>query len=167
MAFFGAQTPIIHLIQPHHDHSYSASASSSTINDDLDGETAALIANLALDDLNDLMGSSGDSLPSDEAIAYLSQCEQLDQWLSTMTDTKVAKSIDSAQVTDDANLDTFVAAAEEAELEDRIATELLSLDESHPVPKSCHGQTRLEDPLEDPNFIMNPELITVTAYVGV
>ena len=156
MAFFDAQAPIIQPIQPHHDHSYSASASGSTINDELDSETAALIANLTLDDLDELMGSSGDSLPSDEAIAYLLQCEQLDQWLSTMTDTKVAKSIDSAQVTDAAaaNLDTFIT-AEDAVVEDWIEAEFLSLDEALPDTKS--SQTRLEDP----NFIMDPEFITV------
>ena len=154
MAFFDAQAPVIQPIQHHHDHSYSASASGSTINDELDSETAALIANLTLDDLDELMGSSGDSLPSDEAIAYLLQCEQLDQWLSTMTDTKVAKSIDSAQVTDAAaaNLDTFIT-AEDAVVEDWIEAEFLSLDEALPDPKS--SQTLLDDP----SFIMDPELV--------
>ena len=64
MAFFHPQEPF----QPHHDHSHSAS--SSTVDDDLDVETASLIAKLALDDLADLMGSRkgkarADSLPSD------------------------------------------------------------------------------------------------------
>jgi hypothetical protein len=154
MAFFDAQAPIFQPIQPHHDHSYSASGSASTANDELDGETAALIANLTLDHLDELMGSRGDSLPEDEAIAYLLQSEQLDQWISTVTDAKVTKSIDSAQVADAANLDAFVT-AEEAAVEDRIAAELLSSEEALPDPKSC--QTRLEDP----NFIVNPDLITV------
>ena len=153
MAFFDAQAPIIQPIRPHHDHLYSASASGSTINDELDGETAALIANLTLDDLDDLLGSDGDSLPSDEAIAYLLQCEQLDQWLSTVTEPKRAKSIDSAHVADAAILDAFNT-AEEAAVEDRIAAELLSRGEALPIPKRC--QTRLEDP----NFIMDPESIT-------
>ena len=143
------------ITRPHHDQSTSASASGSTINDELDVETAALIANLTLDNFADLMDNA-DSLPSDEAIAYLQQCEQFDQWLSITADVKLAKSIDEALVTDAAYLDPFVT-AEDAAVEDRIAAELLSRGEALPVPKSC--QTRLEDP----NFIMNPELIK--AYV--
>ena len=152
MAFFHAQ------IQPHHDHSHSASG--STINDDeLDVETAALIAKLALDDLADVMGARkgkarADSLPSDEEIAYRLQSEQYDQWLSFVVDAKLAKSIDGALVTDAAYLDAFIT-AEEAAAEDRIAAELLSRGEALPAPKGC--QTRLEHP----NFVMNPELITV------
>ena len=77
-----------------------------------------------------------------------------DQWLSIVADTKLAKSIDGALVTDATYLDAFII-AEDAAAEDRIAAELLSRGEALPVPKSC--QTRLEHP----NFIMNPELITV------
>ena len=155
MAFFHAQEPF----QLHHDHSHSASG--STIDDELDIETAALIAKLALDDLADVMGSRkgkarADSLPSDDEIAYQLQREQYDQWLSIVADTKLAKSIDGALVTDATYLDAFII-AEDAAAEDRIAAELLSRGEALPVPKSC--QTRLEDP----NFIMNPELIK--AYV--
>ena len=146
-------------IQLHQGHSHSAS--SSSINDELDVETATLIAKLALDDLADVMGSRkgkarADSLPSDEEIAYRLQSEQYDQWLSIVVDAKLAKSIDGALVTDAAYLDAFIT-AEEAAAEDRIAADFLSRGEALPVPKSC--QTRLEHP----NFIMNPELIT--AYV--
>jgi hypothetical protein len=73
MAFVHAQEAI----QPHHDQPYSASG--STINDELDVETAALIANLTLDNLSDLMGSRKGkarihSLLSNDEIAYLLQC---------------------------------------------------------------------------------------------
>ena len=153
MAFFHTQEPI----QPYHDHSHSAS--SSNIDYELDMETAALIAKLALDDLADVMGSRkgktrADSLPSDDEIAYQLQREQYDQWLSIVEDAKLAKSIEGALLTDAAYLDAFIT-AEEAAAEDRVAAELLSRGEALPVPKSC--QTRLEHP----NFIMNPELITV------
>ena len=158
MAFVLAQASTVQLepIQPHHDHSH---ASGSITDDELDVETAALIAKLALDDLADLMDSRkgkarADSLPSDNEIAYQLQSEQYDQWLSILEDAKLAKSIEGALVTDAAYLDAYIT-AEEAAAEDRIAAELLSRGEALPVPKSC--QTRLEHP----NFIMNPESITV------
>ena len=155
MAFFEAREPI----QLHHDHSHSAS--SSAIDDELDMETAALIAKLALDDLADVMVSRkgkgrADSSPSDDEIAFQLQREQFDQWISIVEDAKLAKSIEGALVTDAAYLDAYIT-AEEAAAEDRIAAELLSRGEALPNPKSC--QTRLEHP----NFIMDPEL--VTAYV--
>jgi hypothetical protein len=147
MAFFHA----------HHDHSHSAS--SSIIDDELDMETAALIAKLALDDLADVMGSRkgkarAGSLPSDDEIAYQLQREQYDQWLSIVEDAKLAKSIEGALVADAAYLDAFIT-AEAAAAEDHIAAEMLSRGEALPNPKSC--QTRLEHP----NFIMDPELVTV------
>ena len=158
MAFFHAQASIIQPIQPHRPHK-SHSASCSTIDDELDVETAALIAKLALDDLADVMGSRkgkarADSLPSDDEIAYRLQSEQYEQWLSIVADAKLAKSIEGALITDAAYLDALIT-AEEAAAEDRIAAELLSRGEALPNPKSC--QTRLEHP----NFIMNPELITM------
>ena len=152
MAFFQAQAPFIQPIQPQRDHSHSASG--SNVNDEIDAETAALIANLTLDNFDDVMGSFGDSLPSDEAIAYLLQCEQFDQWISTVADAKLARSIDSALVDDDTYLDASIAEEEAAE-EDRIAAEHLSRGEEFPVPES--SQTRLEDP----NFIMDPELFAM------
>ena len=153
MAFFRAQEPT----RPHHDHSHIAS--SSIIDDELDMETAALIAKLALDDLAEVMGSRkgkarADSSPSDDEVAYQIQKEQYDQWLSIVVDAKLAKSIEDALVTDAAYLDAYIT-AEEAAAEDRIAAELLSRGEALPDPKSC--QTRLEHP----NFIMDPELVTV------
>jgi hypothetical protein len=159
MAFVHAQASISQLepieLHDNHDHSHSASG----INDELDVETASLIARLALEDFADIMGSRkgkarSDSLPSDNEIAYQLQSEQYDQWLSIVEDTKLAKSIGDALVTDAAYLDAFIT-AEDAAAEDRIAAEHLSRGEALPVPKSC--QTRLEHP----NFVMNPELITV------
>ena len=131
-------------IQPHHDHSYS---SGTSIGDKLDVETVALIAILALDNLADLMGSRkskarADSLPSDDEIAYLLQCEEFDRWLSIVVDAKLAA----------AYLDAFTT-AEEAAAED---PELLSCGEALPFPKS-----RQTPRLELPDFIMNPEPITV------
>ena len=157
MAFFHAQAqaPIIQPIQPHHDHSYSASSSSP--NDELDVETAALIANLALDNFGELMGSSSrkgkaraDSLPSDDEIAYQRQSEQFDQWISSVADAKLAKSVDGALATDTAHMDAPII-GEEAEAEDWVAAELLSRGEALP-----DSQTRLEYP----NFIMNLDLFT-------
>ena len=155
MAFFHAQASVIQL-EP---HSYSASG--STINDELDVETASLIAKLALDDLADLMGSRkgkgrADALPSDDEIAYQLQSEQYDQWLSIVEDAKLAKSIDGALATDAAYLDAFIT-VENAAREDRIAAGLLSRGEALPVPKSCQRR------LGDPNFIMNP--VVITGYV--
>lgn len=132
--FFHAQAPIIQPIQPHHDHSYSASG------------------------LTTFMGSRKgkarvDSLPSHDEIAYLMQWEQFNQWLSIMADAKLAKSthnINGALVANDAYLNAFIT-AKEAAVEDRIAPGLLSRDKALPVPKS--RQTRLELP----DFIMNPE----------
>ena len=112
MAFFDARAPIFHR---HHDHSRSAGG--STINDKIDAETAALIANLALDDLEDLMDSNSDFLPPDEAIAYLLQSEQIDEWLSRMTNAKLAKNSDSAALDAEATssfLDAFIIAEEAA-----------------------------------------------------
>ena len=146
MAFFHAQTPIIQ--PPHHDHSYSESG--TTVNEELDMETAELIANLALDDLAEHMSTRGtrNSLPSNDEIAYLLQCDQLNGFLSTVADAKDAKSVNP-----------FIT-AEEAAVVDWIAAERLSRGEALPAPKS--RQTRLEDP----NFIMDPELITdFTVYV--
>ena len=151
MAFFDAQASVIQF-EP-----YSHSASGPTINDDLDVQTASLIAKLALDDIADLRASRkgkarADSLPSDDEVAYQLQSEQYNQWLSIVADAKLAKSIDGALATDAAYLDAFTT-AEDAAAEDRIAAGLLSRGETLPVPKSC--QTRLEDP----NFIMNPEVM--------
>lgn len=151
---FHARAPIFQQIQPHHDS--AAAPSGSNINDEIDAETAALIANLALDDIDNFVGSSADFLSpdSDEAIAYLlSQTEQIDQWLSSVTN---AKSSDSALDTKTASLDAFITAEEAAVVEDQIASELLSRGEALPDSKSC--QTRLEDPN---SIIVNPALITV------
>jgi len=131
------------------------------IEDELDIETAALIAKLSLDDLADVLScrkgkARADSLPSDEEIAHQLQTEQYNEWLSIVEDAKLAKSIGDALVTDAAYLDAFIT-AEEAAAEDRIAAELLSRGEALPVPKSC--QVRLEHPA----FVMDP--VFITTYV--
>ena len=82
----------------------------------------------------------------------ITKSEQYNQWLSIVADAKLAKSIDGALATDAAYLDAFTT-AEDAAAEDQIAAGLLFRGETLPVPKSC--QTRLEDP----NFIMNPEVM--------
>lgn len=157
MAFFNPS--VIPTIHPHH----SQAASDLPINDDLDTETAALIAKLALDDLADILSSRkgkdrADSLPADEEIAYRLQSQQFNEWLSIAKDAKLAKSIDDALVTDAAYLDALIT-AEEAAAEDRIAAQLLSRGEALPVPKSC--QTRLEHPA----FVMDPDPVFITTYV--
>jgi hypothetical protein len=111
MAFI--HPPVIPTIHPHH----SQAASDLAINDDLDTETAALIAKLALDDLADILSSRkgkgrADSLPSDEEIAYRLQSQQFNEWLSIAEDAKLAKSIDDALVTDAPYLDALITAEE-------------------------------------------------------
>ena len=132
----------------------SYSASGSSINDELDAETAALIAKLALDDLDNVLTSRkgkarADALPSDEELAYQLQSEQFNEWLSIVEDAKLAKSIGDALVTDAAYLDALIT-AEEAAAEDRIAAERLSRGEALPAPKACQRR------LEHPAFIMDP-----------
>jgi hypothetical protein len=153
MAFFYTQA------QP--DYSYPASGSS--IIDELDAETAALIAKLALEDLAEVVESRkgkarADALPSDEEIAYQLQSEQYNDFLTITQDAKLAKSIGDALVTDTAYLDAFIT-AEEAAAEDRVAAELLSCGRPLPAPKSC--QTRLEHP----DFCMDPLPITVYVHM--
>lgn len=120
-----------HPIQPYHDYSRSESAGGSTINNELDVETAALIAKLAHDDLAKVVNSCkgkgrADSLP-DDAIAYRLQIEQYYEWLSIVADAQLASCIDGTLVTDNAYLDGF--SAEEVEAGDWIVAELLSRDE--------------------------------------
>jgi len=142
------------IAQLHNSHP----ASGSAIDNVLDAETVSLIAQLALDDLAEILGSRkgkgrADSLPVDEEISYQLQSEQFNEWLSIAEDAKFAKSMDNALVTDAAYLDILVT-AEEAAAEDRIAAELLSRGEALPAPKSC--QMRLEHPA----FTMDPVFIT-------
>ena len=128
------------------------------MNDELDAETAALIAKLALDDLAEVLGSRkgkarADSSPSDEEIAFQLQSAQYTEFLSIAEDAKIAKSIGDALVTDAAYLDVFIT-VEEAAAEDRIAAQLLSRGGALPAPKAC--QTRLEHPA----FRMDPQITT-------
>lgn len=158
MSFFHTQAPII---EPHHDHSYSSSGSTINDSDELDLETATLIANFALDNLDDFkdqVSSNGKThVDSLHEIAYLLQWEQFSQWLSNVADAKLAKStdsIDSDLAANAAYLEAFIT-AEEAAVEDRIAAKLLARGEALPPPKRCQRR------LEHPDFLMDPEPFTV------
>jgi len=123
--------------------------------DDLDAETASLIATLALEDLEEAMNAQkgkarASSMLNDVDLAYQLQSQQYQAWLSVIEDQKFAKSIGVALVADAAFLDAFTT-SEEAAAEDRLAAQRLFRGEPLPPPKT--SQTRLEDP----SFVMHPE----------
>jgi hypothetical protein len=124
------------------------------VDDDLDAETASLIARLALQDLEEAINSGkgkarAGSQPTDEELAYQLQSQQYQAWLVTTEDYKIAKSISDALTADAAYLDAFVT-SEEAAAEDRLAAQRLARGEPLPRPKA--SQTRLENPA----FVMHP-----------
>ena len=123
--------------------------------DDLDAETASLIAMLALEDLEEAMNARkgkarANSQPTDEELAYQLQSQQYQAWLTITEDQKFAKSIGDALTADTALLDAFTI-SEQAAAEDRLAAQRLSRGEALPPPKAF--QTRLGDPA----FVMHPD----------
>ncbi|KAF8963236.1 hypothetical protein BDZ97DRAFT_1039555 [Flammula alnicola] len=126
-----------------------------TADDDLDAETSALIAKLALDDLEQVFtGRKGkaraDAPLSDEEYAYQLQSEQFKEWLSIAEDAKYARSLGVALTTDAAYLDALIT-AEEAAAQDRRVAEMVSRGEELPPPTAA--QTRVEHPA----FVMHPD----------
>lgn len=123
--------------------------------DDLDAETASLIARLALEDLDEAINARKGKAragfqPTDEELAYQLQSQQYKAWLTITEDYKVAKSISDALTADCDYLEAFIA-SEEAAAADRVAAERLARGE--PLPPPTTSQTRLEDPA----FVMHPE----------
>jgi len=123
--------------------------------DDLDAETASLIARLALEDLDEAINSrkgkarAGFQL-TDEELAYQLQSQQYQAWLTVAEDSKFAKSIGDALTADANYLEAFIA-SEEAAAADRLAAERLSRGE--PLPPPTTSQTKVENRA----FVMHPE----------
>lgn len=122
----------------------------------VDLETAALIAKLALEDLQESAygrrwGKSKVGITlSDEAYAYQLQAQQFQEWLTVAEDARLAVSLNDASESDAAYLDA-IATAELAARDDRNAA--LALSSGLPLPPPTSNQTRLEDP----TFMMDPE----------
>ncbi|KAJ3500002.1 hypothetical protein NLJ89_g9985 [Agrocybe chaxingu] len=140
----------------HRQSATSRSCAPSSVTDlGIDVETAALIAKLQLEDLEDTLsrrkgkGRAG-AVPSDEEYALQVQREQYEELLRVAEDAKIATSLRGAVETDIAYIEALML-AEEAAREDRRAAEMLSRGERLPPQKDC--QIRLENP----GFIMHPE----------
>lgn len=126
-----------------------------SVPDDLDFETSALIAKLALEDLDEVLNarkgkSREGSLPSDEEYAHELQREHYRQLLVITEDAKVAKSIADAVATDGAYVEALMT-AELAAADDHRAAQMLSRGDRLPPPNAT--QTRLEDRA----FVMHPD----------
>ncbi|CAA7264021.1 unnamed protein product [Cyclocybe aegerita] len=122
---------------------------------DIDVETAALIAKLQLEDIEDSLSrrkgkGRARAVLSDEEYAIQVQREQYEELLTVAQDAKIAASLRGAVETDIAYIEALML-AEEAAREDRRAAEMLSRGEQLPPQKDC--QIRLETP----GFIMHPE----------
>ncbi|KDR78118.1 hypothetical protein GALMADRAFT_266649 [Galerina marginata CBS 339.88] len=131
------------------------------IQDGLDIDTAALIAQLALEDLEEVFQgrkgkSRADSPLSDEECAFQVQYEHYKQLLAIAEDAKLARSIGDAVAADAAFLEASITAEAAAEA-DRRAAEMLSRGEILPAPNATQAR------LEDPTFIMHPEPPTIVA----
>ncbi|PPQ95962.1 hypothetical protein CVT26_016128 [Gymnopilus dilepis] len=125
---------------------------------DFDFETAALIAQLALEDLEGVKsGRKGkgraDSPLTDEEYAHDLQREHYSQLLAISEDAKFAKSIADALASDGAYIEALTT-AELAAADDRQAAEMLSRDERLPPPNAVQSR------LEDKTFTMHPEPTT-------
>ena len=122
---------------------------------DIDAETSALIAKLALEDLEEVYGGRqsksqvGGSL-SDEEYAYQLQAAHYRELLTVVEDSKIARSLREAVETDSAYVEAL-RIAEEAALEDRQVALALSRGEPLPQKKACQIE------VENPAFLMHPE----------
>ncbi|KAF9528770.1 hypothetical protein CPB83DRAFT_298045 [Crepidotus variabilis] len=115
---------------------------------DLDYETAALIAKLAMEDLDELRGQGkgkarANAPLTDEEYALQLQSQQYQELLTSTEDARIANSLREASATDAAYLEALVV-AEQAAAEDRRAALALSRGEALPPVQDC--QRRLEDP---------------------
>lgn len=121
----------------------------------VDYETSVLVARLAMEDLENVYGRrwgksrAGASL-SDEEYAMRLQMEQLQEWITTEEDARLANSLREASSTDAAYLEALIT-AEQAATEDRRAALALSRGEALPLPTNTQAR------LEDPAFKMHPE----------
>jgi hypothetical protein len=114
----------------------------------IDLETNALIARLALEDLEASYGrrwgkSRVGSTPSDEEFALRLQAEQFQKWITMAEDAKMGNSLREASEIDAAYLEAYTI-SEQAAIEDRRAA--LALSRGEPLPPPTANQTRLEDP---------------------
>jgi hypothetical protein len=111
---------------------------------DLDAETSALIARLALADLDELeLDVSRTPRTLDEGYAFRDQAECLRSFLETMEDAQFAKSLDNALRSDRVFLDA-VNVVEQAEQDDHRAA--LALSRGEPLPEKSYSQELLERP---------------------
>lgn len=113
----------------------------------IDLETYALIARLALEDLEASYDrkwgkSRFGSVPSDQEFALRLQAEQFQQWITLADDAKMANSLREASTIDAAYLEAHHI-AEQAAIADRRAA--LALSRGEPLPPPTAYQTRLED----------------------
>lgn len=123
--------------------------------DDIDADTAALIAKLYLEDLEDIYRSRkgkarADAPLTDEEHATQAQQRYFEQLMAAAEDEKLARSIGTAVEMDQEYLNAFIV-AEAAAVADRRAAELLSRGESLPEPNAVQAR------LESRNFVMHPE----------
>jgi len=122
---------------------------------DIDAETAALVAKLALEDLETVYGrrhgkSRVGGAVSDEEYAYQLQAQHFQEMLTRAEDAKIAKSLRDAVATDSAYVEAL-RIAEEAAAEDRRAA--LALSRGEQLPAKTAAQIRLEDP----TFVLHPD----------
>jgi hypothetical protein len=94
----------IYLSRPHRPQ-HSNLASGSTISDEFDTETVALMQKLALDDLADILPA--DSSPLDKEIVQKLQVKQYNEWLSIAEDAKLANGNGDTLMTDAAYFDSL------------------------------------------------------------
>lgn len=121
----------------------------------MDPDTAALIAQLCLEDLEDLYRSRkgkarADAPLSNEENALEAQKRYFEQLMTVAEDEKLARSIGTAVEMDQNYLNAFLV-AEAAAVADRRAAELLSRGESLPEPNAVQAL------LESRDFVMHPE----------
>ncbi|KAH9476744.1 ATP-dependent RNA helicase DEAH11, chloroplastic [Psilocybe cubensis] len=128
----------------------------SAIDDyEMDYETSALIAQLALQDIEQAYSSRKgksrfDAGLTDEEMAYQLQLESFQRLLAESEDAKLARSLNAAVCADAAYLEA-VMVAEEAANADRRAAQLLSRGERLPKPTAAQAR------VESRGFVMHPE----------
>lgn len=126
-----------------------ARAHNHDANDDIDVETALLIARLTLEDIESVDGSSkgkgrADAPPSDETLALQLQAEYSSNYCRLIEDYRLAQSLHNALRTDIDFLDV-IAIIEQGAHDDHQAAIALSRGLSLPPPSA--SQRLLEDPL--------------------
>jgi hypothetical protein len=121
----------------------------SFLNDDIDTETAALIARLTLKDIEELdfarKGKARHDTPLDDAeVALQMQADSLHAYLKILEDFEFARSLDRALETDVEFLTAWSAVAL-GEQDDHQAA--LALSRGLPLPQPSDWQRALENPL--------------------